>query len=111
MVTQYPSSDKLDEFIEAERANGNFSGDVRYEHEVDSPWWGFLINIGPMLLLVFFWIFIMRRMSGGGSSGGEGALPYLNDIDINFVCVFFNLKREELRCCTRRQSIQKHWNF
>ena len=72
VVTQYPSSDKLDEFIEAERANGNFSGDVRYEHEVDSPWWGFLINIGPMLLLVFFWIFIMRRMSGGGSSGGEG---------------------------------------
>ena len=38
-------------------------------------------------------------------------LPYLNDIDINFVCVFFNLKREDLRCCTRRQSIQKHWNF
>lgn len=72
VVTQYPSSDKLDEFIEAERANGNFSGDVRYEHEVDSPWWGFLINIGPMLLLVFFWIFIMRRMSGGGSSNSDG---------------------------------------
>ena len=71
IVTQYPSSDKLDEFIEAERTNGNFSGDVRYEHEVDSPWWGFLINIGPMLLLVFFWIFIMRRMSGGGSSNGD----------------------------------------
>ena len=71
VVTQYPSSDKLDEFIEAERTNGNFSGDVRYEHEVDSPWWGFLINIGPMLLLVFFWIFIMRRMSGGGSSNGD----------------------------------------
>lgn len=38
-------------------------------------------------------------------------LPYLSDIDINFVCLFFNLKREELRCCTRRQSSQKHWNF
>jgi len=38
-------------------------------------------------------------------------LPYLSNIDINFVCLFFNLKREELRCCTRRQSSQKHWNF
>ena len=71
VITQYPSSDKLDEFMEAERANGNFNGEVRYEHEVDSPWWSFLINIGPMLLLVFFWIFIMRRMSGGGSSNGD----------------------------------------
>ena len=72
VVTQYPSSDKLDEFIEAERANGNFTGDVRYEHQEDSPWWSFLLNIGPMLLLVFFWIFIMRRMSGGGSSNSDG---------------------------------------
>ena len=75
VVTQYPSSDKLDEFIEAERANGNFTGDVRYEHQEDSPWWSFLLNIGPMLLLVFFWIFIMRRMSGGASSNSEGGGP------------------------------------
>ena len=71
VITQYPSSDKLEEFIEAERANGNFSGEVRYEHEEDSPWWSFLLNIAPMLLLVFFWIFIMRRMSGGGSSNAD----------------------------------------
>ena len=38
-------------------------------------------------------------------------IPYLNDIDINFVCIFFNLKREELRCCTKKQLNQKHWNF
>lgn len=35
-------------------------------------------------------------------------LPYLSDIDINFVCVFFNLKKEELRCCTRKRSSQRH---
>ena len=38
-------------------------------------------------------------------------VPYLNNIDINFVCIFFNLKREELRCCTKRQLNQKRWNF
>lgn len=38
-------------------------------------------------------------------------IPYLNDIDINFVCIFFNLKREELRCCTKKQLNPKHWNF
>ncbi|MBR4161568.1 MAG: ATP-dependent zinc metalloprotease FtsH [Bacteroidaceae bacterium] len=75
VITQYPSSDKLDEFLEAERANGNFTGDVRYEHTEESPWWSFLLNIAPMLLLVFFWIFIMRRMSGGSSSNGEGGGP------------------------------------
>lgn len=32
-------------------------------------------------------------------------IPHLSDIDINFVCVIFNLKREELRCCTKRQLI------
>lgn len=75
VITQYPSSDKLDEFLETERANGNFTGDVRYEHTEESPWWSFLLNIAPMLLLVFFWIFIMRRMSGGSSSNGEGGGP------------------------------------
>lgn len=38
-------------------------------------------------------------------------IPYLNDIDINFVCLIFNLKREELRCCTKRRLNQRPWNF
>ena len=36
--------------------------------------------------------------------------PYLNRKDRNFVCVVFNLKPEELRCSTHRQSVEKHWN-
>lgn len=75
VITQYPSADKLDEFLEAERADSTFIGNVTYEHSEESPWWSFLLNIGPMLLLVFFWIFIMRRMSGGGSSSGDGGGP------------------------------------
>lgn len=53
VVTQYPSVDKLDDFIDVERAAGTFTGDVRYEHEAESPWWGFLLNLGPMFLLIF----------------------------------------------------------
>ena len=29
-------------------------------------------------------------------------VPYLSGMDVNFVCVFFDLKKEELRCCTRK---------
>lgn len=38
-------------------------------------------------------------------------IPSLNDLDIHFVCTFFNLKKEELRCYTKKQSNPEHWNF
>lgn len=47
----------------------------------------------------------------GGEEGFREVIkqvPYLSDIDINFVCIFFNLRREELLCCTRRQLRAQH---
>lgn len=38
-------------------------------------------------------------------------IPYLSPIDINFVCLAFKLKKEELRCCKHRPLSQGHWNF
>lgn len=38
-------------------------------------------------------------------------IPYLSPIDINFVCLTFKLKKEELRCCKHRPLSQEHWNF
>lgn len=38
------------------------------------------------------------------------SVPYLNALDTHFVCTFFNLKREDLRCCTRKQSSPELWN-
>ncbi len=29
-------------------------------------------------------------------------IPYLSERNISFVCIFFNLKKEELRCYTRK---------
>lgn len=37
-------------------------------------------------------------------------VPYLNSVDINFVCILFNLKREELKCYTKKQSRPQLWN-
>ena len=37
-------------------------------------------------------------------------VPYLNALDVHFVCTFFDLKKEGLRCCTRKQLNPIHWN-
>ncbi|MBQ3610001.1 MAG: hypothetical protein IJA03_08185 [Bacteroidaceae bacterium] len=49
----------------------------------------------------------------GGIEGFREAVksvPYLNDLDMHFVCTIFNLKKEELRCYTKKQSNPGHWN-
>lgn len=38
------------------------------------------------------------------------SVPYFNPLDMHFVCTFFNLKKEELRCCTKKPSNPAHWN-
>ncbi len=38
-------------------------------------------------------------------------VPYLSPRDINFVCIAFNLKKEELRCCTRKLSREQLLNY
>jgi hypothetical protein len=38
-------------------------------------------------------------------------VPYLNNLDMHFVCTLFNLKKEELRCYTRKQSNQELWIY
>ena len=37
-------------------------------------------------------------------------IPYMNDKDMNFACVAFDLRKEELKCYTRKQSMPLHWN-
>ena len=48
-----------------------------------------------------------------GVEGVKAALreiPYMNDKDMNFACVAFDLRKEELKCYTKKQSIPLHWN-
>lgn len=49
----------------------------------------------------------------GGISGFREILksvPYLNAIDMHFVCTFFDLQKEELKCYTKRQLSNQLWN-
>lgn len=37
-------------------------------------------------------------------------LPYLNDIDMNFVSTVFNIPLDQLKCYEKKQLPQRHWN-
>ena len=69
--TQYPSVDKVEEFLTQQEESGTFTGAVTYE-ETHDYFFGLLGSLLPIILLVAVWMFFMRRMSGGGgtSSGG-----------------------------------------
>ena len=69
ITSRTPSTDKLEEFLQAEKEAGHFDGSSDYPPKSDIfP--AILIQILPLVLLVALWIFFMRRMSGGGGSGG-----------------------------------------
>ena len=66
-----PSKDRLDKFLQDEKAAGHFDGIADYPADSDIfP--AILINILPLVLLIALWIFFMRRMSGGGAGGAGG---------------------------------------
>ncbi len=75
IVVDYGSTDKLEEFLDAQQEEGHFNGNITYKKE-DSTLWHILINFGPILFLIFFWMFIMNRMGSGG--GGMGGMNIFN---------------------------------
>lgn len=68
IITDIPSNDKLEEKVEQWRADGIFTGNVKYEKSSDFS--GFLWTFGPIVLIIVFWIIMANRMSGGGAGGG-----------------------------------------
>lgn len=76
VVTEYPSNDKLEDFIDEQQRLGHFKGEVKYVHS-DNSIERFLWNFGPILFFIFLWIFIMRR-AGGGSGSTSGPLGIFN---------------------------------
>ena len=68
----YPSADKLDEFVTEQQKQGNFTGELSYKR-TDSGLIHFFWSFGPLILIAFFWIYLMRRM-GGSSEGGGGPM-------------------------------------
>lgn len=72
VVTDIPSADKFDTKIDEWRAQGAFTGEVKYERS--SMFGSFLLSIAPIAILIIAWIWIMRRMSGGSGGGGAGGV-------------------------------------
>ena len=64
------SQEQVEKNIESWKAQGFFSGNVRYDNSSDfsSHIWAF----GPIILMIIFWIWIFRRMSGRGDGGANG---------------------------------------
>ena len=70
----FPSADKLDEFVSLQQELGNFKGELSYKRS-DNTFMQVFWNLFPLLLTIFVWMFIMRRMgSGGGGFGGMGGI-------------------------------------
>jgi cell division protease FtsH len=63
-----PSADKFTDYYEKWVKINEIDAPISYD-EGNNLLWSILLNILPVLLLVFLWIFIMRRMSGGGGGG------------------------------------------
>ncbi|MBR7018050.1 MAG: ATP-dependent zinc metalloprotease FtsH [Prevotella sp.] len=72
VLVTYGSTDKLEEFIDAERQAKHFTGDLSYENKRGSDFMNLFISLLPLIIIIGAWIFIMRRMSGG--AGGPGGV-------------------------------------
>ena len=70
VIVQFPSADKLEDFISEQQDQEHFSGEIEYR-QGDNDFMSFFWSFGPLILIIFFWLFLMRRMGGaGGDAGG-----------------------------------------
>ena len=69
LLVQFPSADKLEDFVSEQQSLQHFSGEVEYQQGEDD-FTHFFWSFGPLILIVVFWLFIMRRIGGGSDMGG-----------------------------------------
>jgi len=55
------------------------------------------------------WFAVLNMYGEEGVKEAIRALPYLNDKDMNFVSIAFEIPFDELKCYERKQSRQAHW--
>ncbi len=71
IVTEAPSRDNLDNFLQKQREEEHFSGSLSYDKKKD--YMSIILwNILPIALIGLWILFFMRRMGGGAGSGGAG---------------------------------------
>ena len=69
IAAQIPSAEKFDDYVNAWREQGVFTGEVKYV-EGGNDLSMILYTFGPIILLVALWFFLLRRMGGAGGGGG-----------------------------------------
>ncbi len=71
ILTEAPSRDNLDNFLQKEREEEHFSGSLNYDKKKD--YMSIILwNILPIALIGLWILFFMRRMGGGAGAGGGG---------------------------------------
>ena len=56
------------------------------------------------------WYAILNRYGEEGVKEAIKTISYLNDKDMNFVSLVFQIPLNEMKCYTRKQSHLAHWN-
>ncbi len=69
ITVQFGSVDELERFLDAEQKNKKITG-FSYNNENSTDLWTILLNLSPLLFVVFILWMFSRRM--GGSAGGGG---------------------------------------
>ena len=69
VIVQFPSADKLEDFVSEQQALEHFSGEIEYR-QGDDGFMHFFWSFGPLILIAFFWIYLMRRMGSSNEGGG-----------------------------------------
>lgn len=70
---EFGSIDNLENYLDIQNEEGNFTGKVTYERDNDiisNLFW----NFAPIIVIIFIWLFIMRGMGGGGIMGGASSI-------------------------------------
>ncbi|MBR0202210.1 MAG: ATP-dependent zinc metalloprotease FtsH [Bacteroidaceae bacterium] len=66
---EYPSADKLDEFVTQQQELKNFTGELSYKKS-DGTLMQIFWNLAPLLFIILIWMLIMRNMGSGMSAMG-----------------------------------------
>lgn len=56
------------------------------------------------------WWAILNLYGENGVKEAIKVIPYLNDMDMNFVSVAFDIPFEKMKCYERKRSRPQHWN-
>ena len=68
---EFGSVEQLEQFLTAEQKAGKFNGNFTYENKHGNDFISILIQLSPIIFIVFIWLYFMGRMGGSGVGGSS----------------------------------------